>query len=76
LITKKSFIEFLTEQFFEQLGMHQTGFASQKNTSDDFAIGYRVENEKIVLADNVDMMQKSGAGFLYSTGHVASGFTI
>ncbi len=66
-VTGKTFIQFLTDEFFEPLGMHDTGFASQKNISADFAIGYRIEDGNAVLTQNVDMMQQSGAGFLYST---------
>ncbi len=66
-VTKKPFITFLKEEFFDPIGMHNTGFASKKNLIENHASGYICEKNTLTHADNIDMMQQSGAGCLYST---------
>lgn len=65
-ISGKSYIEFLTENIFEPLGMKNTGLDDYIEIVPNKASGYYVNDEKLICCE-LDTMSAFSAGALYST---------
>jgi CubicO group peptidase (beta-lactamase class C family) len=62
-----SYAEYLRRNFFEPLGMKNTGVHDSREVIADEACGYTWENGRVRKALNWDMSRAGGAGSLYST---------
>jgi CubicO group peptidase (beta-lactamase class C family) len=66
-ISGKSYSDYITDEFFKPLGMTNSGIYNNANKPTNEAIGYAIENGKIVKATDWDMTWGGGAGAIYST---------
>jgi CubicO group peptidase (beta-lactamase class C family)/uncharacterized pyridoxamine 5'-phosphate oxidase family protein len=66
-VSGKTLGDYLRDEFFEPLGMNNTGIHSWKLNLENEAIGYSYEGNKAQIAKKWDMSQAGGAGALYST---------
>ena len=66
-VSEQSFGEYLQEQFFDPLGMKNTGVHTSTGVYKHEATGYSMEEDKVTKALDWDMSRARGAGDLYST---------
>lgn len=66
-VSGKSYADFLSEEFFQPLGMKNTGVFVNSDPPSDCASGYAVSEGDAGLALDWDMSWAGGAGALYST---------
>ncbi|MBT5709546.1 serine hydrolase, partial [Candidatus Poribacteria bacterium] len=67
LVADQPFGDFLREQFFEPLGMKDTGLHDAETVLTNEAFGYSYENGSVKKALNWAMSRAMGAGSVYST---------
>ncbi|MEZ6121218.1 MAG: serine hydrolase [Pirellulaceae bacterium] len=66
-VSGRSFEAYLSEQFFQPLGMTNTGIHATDKSLSHEATGYSIEDGRPVAAINWDMSRAGGAGAIYST---------
>jgi len=66
-VSGRSYAEFLKEQFFDPLGMKDTGVHTRGAGLENEAIGYAQQGDRVEKAPDWDMTWAGGAGALYST---------
>lgn len=66
-VSGKSYGEYLADEFFKPLGMHNTGVHRADSALEHEASGYSFADGKFDAALNWDMSQAGAAGALYST---------
>jgi CubicO group peptidase (beta-lactamase class C family) len=66
-ISGMSYSDYLSETFFNPLGMHNTGVYDNAHRPGNEATGYGIDNGKIVTVPDWDLSWAGGAGELYST---------
>jgi CubicO group peptidase (beta-lactamase class C family) len=66
-VSGQSYAEFLKAQFFDPLGMKDSGVHTHDAILDNEATGYSQEGDTLKKALNWDMSRAGGAGALYST---------
>jgi CubicO group peptidase (beta-lactamase class C family) len=66
-VSGESYEDYLKTQFFDPLGMKDTGVHSSSAILEHEAIGYSYERNAVKKALNWDMSRAGGAGALYST---------
>ncbi|MGB9596446.1 MAG: serine hydrolase, partial [Candidatus Poribacteria bacterium] len=66
-ITGEPYGDYLKKNFFDPLGMKNTGVHDSHTIYENEAYGYSYEDGKFVKATNWNMSQAGGAGSLYST---------
>jgi CubicO group peptidase (beta-lactamase class C family) len=66
-VSGQSYAEFLKAQFFDPLGMKDTGVHTHDAILDNEATGYSQEGDTLKKPLNFDMSRAGGAGALYST---------
>jgi len=66
-VSGQSFNDYLKGEFFDSLGMKNTGIHTPKLILENEATGYSYENGKFQKALDWNMSQAAGAGALYST---------
>ena len=66
-VTGKPYAQILSEQIFEPLGMHDTGYDQPETILEQRAAGYRLVVGRLENAEYINMAGPYSAGALYST---------
>jgi CubicO group peptidase (beta-lactamase class C family) len=66
-VTGKPYAQVLSEQIFEPLGMHDTGYDQPETILEQRAAGYRLVDGRLENAEYINMAGPYSAGALYST---------
>jgi CubicO group peptidase (beta-lactamase class C family) len=66
-VTQKPYADVLQSQILEPLGMERTGFEYHQHALQDMALGHKLEDNKIIKAEDRVMQNAHASGAIYST---------